>query len=167
MKIVFLDIDGVVNCSDTKERIHGLIGVEQEKIALVKQIVEATGAKLVLSSTWRMDWFYENQPGHETGTEEWHYLRDEFAKQGLYFLDHTPLDKSRHRGTEIQKWLDDVEWDVETYCVIDDNMYDIRDMHKGHLVQTSYGYGLQPGGVKIAIDILNKENKNGKRIPSD
>jgi hypothetical protein len=114
-----------------------------------------------------MDWFYENQPGHETGTEEWYYLRDEFAKQGLYFLDHTPLDKSRHRGAEIQKWLDDVEWDVETYCVIDDNMYDIRDMHKGHLVQTSYGYGLQPGGVKIAIDILNKENKNGKRISSD
>ena len=48
---------------------------------------------------------------------------------------------------------------METYCVIDDNMYDIRDMHKGHLVQTSYGYGIQPGAVKIAIDILNKNDK--------
>ena len=83
MKIICLDIDGVVNGLDTKERINGIIGVEQSKIELIKQIVDATGAKIVLSSTWRIDWFYEGQPGHESGTIEWHYLRDEFAKQGL------------------------------------------------------------------------------------
>lgn len=163
MKITFLDIDGVINCSNTKERFHGLIGVDPEKIKLVKQIVDATGAKLVLSSTWRMGWFYEGQSGWESGTEEWHYLRDAFAAQGLYFLDYTPLHKNRHRGTEIQMWLDSAgeEWDVESYVVIDDDMYDIRDMHKGHMVKTSFSYGLQPGAVKMAIDILNKEKTNG------
>lgn len=161
MKIIFLDIDGVVNCSDTKERFHGLIGVESEKIKLVKQIVDATGAKLVLSSTWRMGWFYEGQSGWESGTEEWHYLRDAFAAQGLYFLDYTPPHKNRHRGTEIQMWLDSAgeEWDVDSYVVIDDDMFDIRDMHKGHMVKTSFGCGLQPGAVEMAIKILNKNNK--------
>ena len=160
MKIIFLDIDGVVNGLDTKERINGIIGVEQSKIELIKQIVDATGAKIVLSSTWRIDWFYEGQPGHESGTIEWHYLRDEFAKQGLSFLDHTPLHKTRHRGIEIQQWLDDTEYDVETYCIIDDNMYEIHDMHKGHLVKTAYADGIKPGAVKIAIEILNKIDKN-------
>ena len=161
MKVIFLDIDGVVNCSDTKERFHGLIGAEPEKIKLVKQIVDATGAKLVLSSTWRMGWFYEENGSHLNDFQEWQYLKEEFAKQGLYFFDYTPLHKSRHRGTEIQMWLDKWEDEIDAYVVIDDDMYDIRDMHKGHMVKTSLDYGIQPGAVEMAIKILNKENKNG------
>jgi hypothetical protein len=156
MKIIFLDIDGVVNCSDTKERIHGIIGVEQQKIALVKQIVQATGAKLVLSSTWRIGWFYEGLNSHGADVEEWDYLRNEFYKQGLEFLDHTPLHKDRHRGREIQEWLDNCNEEVEAYVVVDDNMWDIRELHKHHMVKTSYGYGLLPTGVEMAIQILNK-----------
>ena len=159
MKVIFLDIDGVVNCSTTKERIHGLIGVEQQKIALVKQIVHATGAKLVLSSTWRSGWFYEDTSTHNTDVEEWYYLRDEFHKQGLEFLDHTPLHKDRHRGREIQEWLDNCNEEVETYVVIDDDMWDIRELHKHHMVKTSYGYGLLPIGAEMAIQILNKNDK--------
>lgn len=168
MKIIFLDIDGVVNCFDTKERINGIIGVEQSKIELIKQIVDATGAKIVLSSTWRLGWFYENQPGHEGDTKEWYYLRDKFAEQGLYFLDYTPLHKNRHRGIEIQQWIDSVsdDWDIDSYVVIDDNMYEIREMHKGHMVKTSYADGITPGAVKMAIQILNKENSNGENFSS-
>jgi hypothetical protein len=159
MKVIFLDIDGVVNCSTTKERIHGLIGVEQQKIALVKQIVHATGAKLVLSSTWRIGWFYEDTSTHNTDVEEWHYLCDEFHKQGLEFLDHTPLHKDRHRGREIQEWLDNCNEEIEAYVVIDDDMWDIRELHKHHMVKTSYGYGLLPVGAEMAIQILNKDDK--------
>ena len=159
MKIIFLDIDGVVNCSDTKERIHGIIGVEQQKIALVKQIVQATGAKLVLSSTWRIGWFYEDSNSQGADVEEWDYLRNEFRKQGLEFLDHTPLHKDRHRGREIQEWLDNCNEEVEAYVVIDDSMWDIRELHKHHMVKTSYGYGLLPTGVEMAIQILNKNDE--------
>ena len=53
MKIIFLDIDGVCNCCDTKERFHGLIGVDPILVARIKEIVDATGAEIVLSSTWR------------------------------------------------------------------------------------------------------------------
>jgi hypothetical protein len=38
-------------------------------------------------------------------------------------------------------------------------MFDIRDMHKGHMVKTSFGYGIQPGAVEMAIKILNKNDK--------
>ena len=160
MKVIFLDIDGVVNCSDTKERSPTkVIGVEQSKIALIKQIVDATGAKLILSSTWRIGWFYEETGSHDRDIQDWHYLRDEFFKQGLWFFDYTPLDKNRHRGTEIQIWLDKWEDEVDAYAVIDDSMYDIWEMHKGHLVQTSYDHGIQQGAVDMAIKILNKNDE--------
>jgi len=157
MKVIFFDIDGVVNCSDTKERSPSkVIGVEQSKITLIKQIIDATGAKLVLSSTWRIGWFYEETGSHDRDEQDWHYLRDEFSKQGLWFFDYTPLDKSRHRGTEIQTWLDKWEDEIDAYVVIDDSMYDIWEMHEGHLIETSFGYGIQDEHVRQAIKILGE-----------
>lgn len=154
MKVIFLDIDGVVNCWDTKERAPSkCIGVEQRLIAHVKEIVDATGAKLVLSSTWRKDWAFDLNNGID-----WHYLRDEFAKQDLYFMDYTPSRRDSHRGEEIKEWLESTEYDVKSYVIIDDEMFDIWDLHDGHTVQTSFDSGIKPGAVKMAIEILSKQH---------
>lgn len=154
MKVIFLDIDGVVNCWDTKERAPSkVIGVEQRLISHIKEIVDATGAKLVLSSTWRKDWAFDLLDG-----VDWHYLRDEFAKQDLYFMDYTPSRRDSHRGEEIKEWLESTEYDIESYVVIDDEMFDIWDLHEGHMVQTSYSTGIKPGAVKMAIEILSKQH---------
>ena len=146
--------DGVVNCYDTKERAPSkVVGVEQRLITLIKQIVDATGAKLVLSSTWRKDWAFDLLNGID-----WRYLRDEFAKQDLYFMDYTPSRRDSHRGEEIKEWLESTGYDVESYVIIDDEMFDIWDLHDGHMVQTSAITGIKPGAVKMAIDILKKEH---------
>ena len=153
MRVIFLDIDGVVNCWDTKERAPSrVIGVEQRLIAHIKEIVDATGAKIVLSFTWRKDWAFDLLDG-----KDWIYLRDEFAKQGLHFLDYTPSRRDSHRGEEIKEWLESTDYDVESYVVIDDEMYDIWELHEGHLVQTSYDDGIKPEAVDKAIKILEKE----------
>lgn len=145
--------DGVVNCWDTKERAPSrVVGVEQRLITHIKEIVDATGAKIVLSSTWRKDWAFDLLDG-----KDWIYLRDEFAKQGLHFLDYTPSRRDSHRGEEIKEWLESTDYDVESYVVIDDEMYDIWELHEGHLVQTSYGEGIKPEAVEKAIKILKKE----------
>ena len=152
MKVIFLDIDGVVNSYSTKERAPSkVIGVEQRLIAHIKEIVDATGAKLVLSSTWRKDWAFDLMDGKDC-----HYLRDEFAKQDLHFMDYTPSRRDLHRGEEIKEWLESTEYDVESYVIIDDEMFDIWDLHEGHMVQTSYIDGIKPGAVKMAIEILEK-----------
>lgn len=154
MKVIFLDIDGVVNCWSTKERAPSkVIGVEQRLIAHIKEIVDATGAKLVLSSTWRKDWAFDLNNGID-----WRYLRDEFAKQDLYFLDYTPSRRDSHRGEEIKEWLESTGYDVKSYVVIDDEMYDIWELHDGHTVQTSFDSGIKPGAVKMAIEILSKQH---------
>ena len=90
--------------------------------------------------------------------KDWHYLRDEFAKQGLQFLDYTPSRRDSHRGEEIKEWLESTEYDVESYVVIDDEMFDIWDLHDGHMVQTSAMTGIKHGAVKMAIEILSKQH---------
>lgn len=86
------------------------------------------------------------------------YLRDEFAKQDLYFLDYTPSRRDSHRGEEIKEWLESTGYDVKSYVVIDDEMYDIWELHDGHTVQTSFDSGIKPGAVKMAIEILSKQH---------
>ena len=46
MKVIFLDFDGVITLPP---KWH----LESDKIKLVKKIVDETGAKIVVSSSWR------------------------------------------------------------------------------------------------------------------
>lgn len=157
MKVIFLDIDGVVNCWNTKERAPSrVVGVEQRLISHIKKIIEATGAKIVLSSTWRKAWAF-----HLNDDKDWGYLRDEFAKQGIDFFDYTPSRKDSRRGKEIEEWLENTKHKIYSYVVIDDEIFDIRNFHKGHIVKTSFDTGITLHNANMAIKILNKEIKNG------
>ena len=149
--------DGVLNCESTKARFNGYIGVEQSKISILKKIVESTGAKIVLSSTWRLDMLWHKQ-GINAELDKYNYLVDELAKQGLAIFDITPSHKDSRRGREIQEWLDTTTEKIDGYVVIDDDTYDIAKEHRGHLLTTSWRHGLKPNAVKIAIDILNKND---------
>ncbi len=51
MRVIFLDIDGVLNNSKHMALHRGQI--DPQNIACLNHLVEATGAKIVLSSSWR------------------------------------------------------------------------------------------------------------------
>ena len=55
MNVIFLDVDGVLNNAYTTDRIKGYIGIDDNKVRLLKQIVDYFDAKIILSSTWRYD----------------------------------------------------------------------------------------------------------------
>lgn len=158
MKVIFLDVDGVINCRTTKERIRGYIGVEQEKIALIREIVDATNAKIVLSSTWRLDYIWHKED-KSVNLDTYNYLEEELAKQALDIFDVTPRHNDSWRGREIQDWIDNCGQEIESYVVIDDEIYDISKEHKGHIIQTSWSTGIKPNAVKMSIDILNKNDE--------
>lgn len=156
-KILFLDIDGVLNFYEATARCGIYIGIEDEKVALLKKIVDATEAKIVLSSTWRLG--IDNK-GHRL---EKHvpYLKKKLGKYGLEIYDKTPVcgKNSNHRGQEINSWLKSHP-EIKEWVVLDDewfidfNQYDIAP----HLVQTYfYGSGLTEDDVEKAIKILNGE----------
>ena len=76
----------------------------------------------------------------------------------MYFFDYTPIRSDSHRGKEIKEWLENTSYDVSSYVIIDDEMFDIKDLHKGHIVQTSFNDGINPYAVKTAIEILAEED---------
>ena len=58
MKVIFLDIDGVLNTNSDRE-------ISNDKLKLLSELVSKTGADVVLSSSWRYGWNQpeKNQPG--------------------------------------------------------------------------------------------------------
>lgn len=97
MKVIFLDVDGVLNSKDWLEnnRVRTENSVNQEKVKLLAEIVKNTNATVVLSSTWRYI------PEHPMFS----YLVDILGQNGIKFHSFTPkLDGDRPK--EIKEWLE-------------------------------------------------------------
>src|ERR1700709_1279552 len=55
MKVIFLDIDGVLNSTHTANPRSFPYIVDPELVTRLKDVLAKTGAEVVLSSTWRYD----------------------------------------------------------------------------------------------------------------
>ena len=155
MKVIFLDIDGVLNAEYTKARCDGFFGIDGTLVKRLKEIVDATGAEIILSSSWR---FGINKDGEEIPSHM-KYLHNKLGKQHLRTVGMT-IDLKGERGHEIQKWLETNNDIVEQWVVLDDEVFsDFEECGiMSHLVQTTfYGEngGLQEEHVQQAIKILN------------
>lgn len=140
MKILFLDIDGVVNCARTTARYNHFVGIDPYMALLVNRICEATGAQIVLSSTWRL----------EKAT------RDEVNSA----VFPTPIDITpdhndmTNRGSEIQAWLD-AHPEVTKYAILDDNAWMNEGEQQKHFFKTSWETGLTDEIAQKVIEHLN------------
>lgn len=65
----------------------------------------------------------------------------------------TPYDKSRHRGTEIQTWLDDYGSNVK-YVILDDDS-DMLEHQLPYFIKVDPYYGLTKEIADKIIEILN------------
>ncbi|MHA2063991.1 MAG: HAD domain-containing protein [Candidatus Thorarchaeota archaeon] len=174
MKIIFLDFDGVIctaeSYADARTQ-HGLTSngfppslhlFDTEICGRVQEICDATGAVIVLSTTWRELHKQDEIVG---------FLRHHGIT--AHVVDQTPIlcpnQGSYHRGKEIKLWMDaHPEVSYDDIVVLEDDVDAIREVPKVHarLVQTYFmgggeGFeaGLQPHHVKQAIELLNTNNK--------
>lgn len=136
MKIIFLDIDGVLNCPATLERFQGTIAIDTNMVSSMKRIIRETGAKVVISSTWRM-------------SKE---RLAEIEKHGIEFIDITPVLRSI-RGEEIASWLKSHP-NVKKYAILDD---DSDFLPEQPLFQTSWEVGLTEEIANKVIKYLRKK----------
>ena len=156
MKVVFLDIDGVLNSHRTREMFEDYVFVSNDKILLLKQIIDATNAQLVLSSSWRIGWHYKDKyPACSNDDvrlfEALQRKLDEFDIKLMSYTKHL-----RHRGKEIDTWLK--EWqgeDIESFVILDDMPKEDFEPNIAHLVQTDISKGLTKQNVDEAIEKLN------------
>lgn len=152
MKVIFLDIDGVLNCQSSQSSCHGMVGIDNDKVKRLKEIVKSTGAKIVLISTWKTDWqkLLKEQQGYMTD-----YLDKKLKRQGLVIMDKTE-DTSVNRGQGILAWLDGKK--IESFVILDDEDFDYQEANiADRVVKTSFyndNGGLQEGEMKQAIEKL-------------
>lgn len=137
MKVLFLDIDGVVNCAKTTQRHRGTIGIDPVMAFMVGKIQLDTGCEVVLSSTWRL----------------WDYTRAEVRKQVVKFIDCTPQIPAAPRGAEIQDWLDRHP-EVTHYAILDDDS-DMLPKQFDHFFKTSWQTGLTEEIAEAVTKHLN------------
>lgn len=151
MKLLFLDIDGVLVTYSTMEKrkmenlgreSEGLFG--QEFVDRLRTIVDKTGAFIVLSSACRI------------GRLSYYDVATYLAKFGIPVIDRTDcLNYTRVRGEEIQIVLDEVEKDLVSYCIVDDDS-DMLESQKPYFVQTTLWDGLTQDAAEKIIAILNE-----------
>ena len=156
MKVIFCDVDGVLNNDETTAiSPNGYRGVSNELIRNLRNIVRETGAKIVLSSDWRL---VRDDPEH---SKDYRYLVRKLRFAGGLTIDgHTDDISWSKRGTEIKKYLQDHP-EVTDYVILDDLPF--RDFlfcrELRHLVLTDSRTGLTEEDVKRAVKILQ-----GKKV---
>ena len=157
LKIIFLDIDGVLNYNNCKELTStGSLFVNDNKIKILKEIIDKTDAKVVLSSTWRIGWRHLELGNMSSDLAiDFMELRDKLREFDIELYDKTPiLDKfMRRRGEEIKEWLDTHD-DIEGYVIIDDMSGKWLRPCSGHLLQISENRGLLEKHIKVAEKIM-------------
>lgn len=148
-----MDIDGVLNNIETFSKDNEL---DADNIKVFNEIVEKSGANVVISSSWRICFDFDE-------------LKQTLEKAGLKanIIDitpiHVPRDKWKNpdsdivqpyqtRGHEIQAWLD--EHPTDQFIIVDDN--DEMSHLSPKLLKTKFEYGLTSEHVDTALKLFNK-----------
>ena len=166
-KIIFLDIDGVLNSHRWWDKFHeeGLASQEgydfdldPEAIMKLNRIMlKVPDVKIVITSTWRFDF---------KDTVE------RLQAQGLVIpvIDRTSvsLHESRMlpRGVLVDKWISENARDTCNYVIFDDDRDFLLDQ-QWNFIQTDTAIGLTDGAVETAIAILGTDDyKMSKAVKS-
>lgn len=138
---LFLDIDGVLINRNSLRKASGLKAkADADCVAMLNRITDATGARIVVSSTWR-------RGGKKVITEK---LRL-WGVTGRV-IGCTPILNSGDRGEEIQAYIDESARPIGSFIIIDD---DSDMLHlSGRLIQTKFESGLTMSDSEKAIAML-------------
>jgi hydroxymethylpyrimidine pyrophosphatase-like HAD family hydrolase len=153
MKVIFLDIDGVLNSK--KSEI-----IDKNNVALLKLLAERTGAVIVMSSGWKFMFDDDMKPE----SKEAAHLQDIICEYGIRLFGKTPdfsteeIRKNRTfsevKAKEIKAWLSD-HTGIESYVVLDD--LDLKDGEiASRTVRTNGNIGLSEEDVDAAVRMLDR-----------
>lgn len=159
MKVIFLDIDGVLNSRiyDRKRNWNENTDIDESRLPVLKSIVDKTEAVIVLSSSWRTDW---NENPALCG-EDGKYINETLAKAGLKVYSKTPDYGLRgERKDEIIGWLTSCKEDIESFVILDDYAFGWDELFSNFVkTNPNFGLGLEEEHAEKAVKILNGKTK--------
>lgn len=142
-KIIFLDIDGVLNgygfwscfgwkiaCLTHNEtikewyrKISDPCGVHENKVKLLSKIVNATSAKIVMSSSWRSAFW---KIPYEKKNPDLKKLSDLFDKYNITVIGITPRINIGKRADEINAYISEHKNEIDNFIILDDERFDLE-----------------------------------------
>jgi hypothetical protein len=155
MKILFLDIDGVLNDRTWAELCESKTEPGElppwHRVPFPKHIVDnlhlilnaIPDLKIVVSSSWRVR--------HNKGI--FRILNNLAGIPEDFFIDITPIRKDS-RGDEINEWLEKNK-DIDKFVILDDDVFDIKKEQMQFLVMPDYTIGLTEENAKQVINKLS------------
>lgn len=142
MRVLFLDIDGVLNRTGYRpcESVGLRSWIEPELAARLSQLVRTIDAAIVLSSDWRRD-------------REHAQLADELRSAGIdgNLLGVTPV-LGGERWREIQAWMAENDVHAESIVIIDDG-YDMGSL-ASRFVRISPLAGLDDNAARAVVALF-------------
>lgn len=178
MRIVFLDVDGVLNNCHTTDRICHFYGVDDYLISrlatLINESNKTENTNIVLVSTWRLEW-ESSVISKDISQKMYDYLVEKLKEQDLNIFSSTKYIQSENRRNgfryrEIEEWLEDHKsLNISSWCILDDEEYlykpDIqvpdlpgyKNICSNKLVLIDEYYGLSEEDVQKALLKLKEE----------
>ena len=154
MKVIFVDVDGVLNSDDFIDSVKGKQDIDIKTVLLLKRAIEETGAKIVMDTSFRY-------------TQSFLKVQEMLLQNGIMF-DKTPFIDNE-RGKEIKQYLSKHK-DIEDYILLDDVVFpDFDDELLSHLIKMDdtntrgIGKGLQEKDVEEIIRRFGRK-KNFKEV---
>ena len=171
-KILFLDFDGVLNTENYQASLREK-GLETwddfgplfdpEAVDNLHMILDATGAEMIISSSWKMEGFQRMKdlwkaralPGKISGT----------TPDSIFDIDLLSMDlddpeafmRLAGKGNEVRKWLGQNPGEIR-YSILDD-MPDFLPEQDPFFVMTDPRTGITPEIALKVIGILNGESR--------
>lgn len=147
MKILFLDVDGVLNSAQwfaSQDKTKDTWTVDPKAVKRITRLCAETDTKIVLSSTWRK---------YDTCLQV-------LANAGLFIYEHTPLlPHDAHRGGEIEQWLYQHMEEVRKFAIVDDDTDAGEGEYMGvslknFYVRTHWKFGLYGKHERLLKELL-------------
>ena len=169
IKIIFLDIDGVLNtenynlvlkrkgkiCQDEYGALFDPNAVKQ-----LKRIIDATNADIVVESSWKYHgldamkelWEVRNLPGRVIDITP-SSVSDEYLSN--VNLDNLDASMLHCKGLEISSWLSEKGQSNTRYVIIDDE-YVVLESQSSNFILTNPYEGITEEQANKIISILNE-----------
>lgn len=145
MKLIFLDIDGVLNSATGKEPY--VSDMEVEKLKLLKKLIDDSGSSgVVITSDRRY-----SKVDMEDKTEAF----DQFE---IFIVGETRRpnqdDLEDNRGKQIMDYLSSSKEDIDRIVILDDNDDGISNLFEEEFILVNRFFGLNDSVYQKALEIL-------------